>query len=72
MKEEMVSVKFLETFTMNVEVDGKLERRTFRKDDIAELPLELAKQLFREKKVLPGIQHSTTGRVEKIGEIEVS
>jgi len=56
--EEMVSVKFLEGIKLTIPgPDGKPARRTYREGQITELPLELAKKLFAQKKILPGIQH---------------
>lgn len=65
--EENVSVKFLEKIELDIDgPDGAPLRRIFREGQFAELPLALAKELFRTKKILPGIQYSNTGRVERV------
>lgn len=62
---EWVSVKFLERATVEIERDGKVERRVFNPGDLGELPKDQAIALFKEGKILPGIQY-TTGRIEGI------
>lgn len=57
MEEELVSVKFLQAVEMDIPVDGKLEARSFKKDQVADVPKSIGLKLFKEGKVLPGPEH---------------
>jgi hypothetical protein len=69
METEMVSVKFLVQLELNLEdPGGKLAKRIFREGEFAEIPKKIALRLFRERRILPGLQFSEGGFVEKIYE----
>lgn len=57
-EEILVSVRFLEPVEMDIpEPDGKLQRRSFKKDQIADVPKSIGLRLFKEGKILPGLSY---------------
>jgi hypothetical protein len=57
-EEILVSVRFLEPVEMDIQgPDGKFQRRSFKKDQVVDVPKSVGLRLFKEGKILPGPEH---------------